>query len=89
MKKIKVKGDAMEVIRTRGGFSVRQLAIAIKINAAALHRIENGEGHPLPSTAKAICDTLGRDFDDLFELVEVSTTADSTTVDNAAEGGTK
>lgn len=70
MKRIRVKGDAMESIRVRKGYNVRQLARVIKKDSAALYRIESGVSNAMPGTAKAICDALGQEFDDIFEMVE-------------------
>lgn len=65
---VKVKGDSLTRMRVRAGFTASALARKIGATGCVITKAESGNG-VYPHTAKAICDALGADFDDLFEIV--------------------
>ncbi|MFF5993959.1 helix-turn-helix transcriptional regulator [Lysinibacillus sp. KU-BSD001] len=54
----------------KSGFSKRSFAKSCGISAASLIQISNRRQSPRPGTAKKICDTIGKSFDEIFEITE-------------------
>jgi transcriptional regulator with XRE-family HTH domain len=63
------KSEKIKILRIKSGFSMRGLATETKTHYSTISNIENAKGSVLPKTAKAICDALKQEFDDLFEIV--------------------
>jgi DNA-binding XRE family transcriptional regulator len=62
----------MRRLRIVQGFSTNQLAQKAILNTVTINKIENGKHSPNPSTALKICKALGVEFDEIFELVDIS-----------------
>lgn len=69
MSKIRAKGKNLAEARIRKFLTVKELAEMTSVNVAIICRSENGKSSPNPKAAKAICEALGAEFDDLFEIV--------------------
>ncbi len=69
MGKIKAKRKSIVEARVKGGYTATDIANFIGLTKQAIYNIENGANSPSPKTAKAMCDVLGKEFDDLFEIV--------------------
>jgi transcriptional regulator with XRE-family HTH domain len=66
---IKVKGNSgLTLTRIRKGMSMNELSKKAGLNVAAISRVENGSVTPRPKTAQKICDALGAQFDEIFEI---------------------
>lgn len=52
--------------RYKKGLTLQDLSRISGINAGTINRIEQGVSSPRPKTAKALCEALGADFNDLF-----------------------
>jgi len=68
MNTIMVKSDVMKRQRITKGLSIRRLAEISKLNAVTIQKIETQNSRPNPSTAKKICNALGAEFDEIFEI---------------------
>jgi len=66
---IKVKMENLQATRIKNGLSLRALSKVAGLSSATIFKIEKDGTPPNPSTAKKICDALGVEFGDLFELV--------------------
>ncbi|MFZ5968411.1 MAG: helix-turn-helix transcriptional regulator [Bacillota bacterium] len=66
---IKAKPENVKRARILKGLTQTQLAKTVKLNPASICLIENGELGARPRTAKAICEALESEFDELFEIV--------------------
>ena len=64
------KGKEIKELRIKKGLSLRGLAIKSKTHYSTISNVENSKCSASPKTAKAICDALGKCFDDLFEIRE-------------------
>lgn len=64
------KSKNLSQARIRNGYSLRDLAAKSKVHYSTISNLENGRTSVTPKTAKAICDTLNKEFDELFEIVE-------------------
>lgn len=65
---LKAKKEKIKEARIRNGYSLRVLGEMAGINYATISNLERGKGSPYPATAKAVCDALKMNFDDLFEF---------------------
>jgi transcriptional regulator with XRE-family HTH domain len=63
------KADSLTSLRIKKGLSQRELAKKAGLSHCHLSQIENNHRYPSPRTAQKICQALGCDFDDLFEIV--------------------
>jgi DNA-binding XRE family transcriptional regulator len=66
---IKVKPE-LNHIRIKSGFTVTGLANATGVSQQFISAIIKGRYHPSAITAKKICDALGVEFDQVFEIAE-------------------
>lgn len=64
------KENQLRKTRIKKGMSIRALSKNSGLSTATICKAENGNAFPMPMTAKKICDALGADFDDLFEIIE-------------------
>ncbi len=71
MSVIATKFKKLSELRIRAGLTQTQLALTSKTNTALISRLENGTHSPRPKNALKICEALGVEFDDIFEIVEV------------------
>lgn len=69
--KIRIRNyQKFEQAYLKAGFSCRGLAKSAGISPATLHRNIHAQNRYFsPITAKKICDALGVEFDDIFEIV--------------------
>lgn len=70
MDAIVVKKRAFVERRMKQGLSLKSIAERANVHYATVNRIENGKTNVNPVTAKAVCDALGVQFDEVFEIVE-------------------
>ena len=54
--------------RARAGLSMRELSRKADLNIATISKIESRRDSVLPSTARRIADTLGKDMEELFTV---------------------
>lgn len=66
---IKTKNNVLLSLRIKKGFGVRQLGERAGVNYVTICKLENGKTNPSPATASKICNALGVEFDDIFEIV--------------------
>lgn len=59
------KGDEITKARMKNGLTQAELARRCNLTKGAISRVEKGNA-VTPSTAKAITDTLGTEFEDCF-----------------------
>lgn len=64
---IRAKANLNEV-RIRSGFNIKQLSAECGVNYFTLVNLIKGNSGASPKTAKKICDTLHKSFDELFEI---------------------
>ena len=64
------KGKALSEQMIRAGLTGAGLARTTGITQGYICQIVNGKRSPMPPTAKRICDALGCEFDDVFEITE-------------------
>lgn len=64
------RGKDIKELRIKKGLSLRGLAIKSKTHYSTISNVENVKCNATPRTAKAICDALGKTFDDLFDIKE-------------------
>lgn len=64
---IRAKKEELMELRIKAGMSKLDLAQKMGVNHSVICRAERG-CNVSPKTAKAICDTLGAGFDDLFAI---------------------
>lgn len=67
---IKAKNHSLKVVRLRSGLFQKDIAEGIGISSNAYSVIERGTRPVGGKTAKAICDYLNINFDDVFEIKE-------------------
>lgn len=65
--KVIVKGNALIDSRIRRGMSATDLARMVNANHASIVRAEQGR-NVTPKLALAICEAVGKTFDDIFEI---------------------
>ena len=65
---IKIKGTELTTLRVKKGFSMNDLSKKINCNVGVISRIENDTVSPRPKTAQKICEALGVEFDEIFEI---------------------
>lgn len=70
MHTIMSKHGIMERERVKKGFSIRRLAVISELNPVTIQKVESQKSSPNPGTAKKICQALGLEFDDIFEIIE-------------------
>ena len=63
-----IKTRELKLLMIKRGFSGAGLAQAAKLTQAHIVNILRGRVSPRPSTAKKLCDALGCEFDDIFEI---------------------
>lgn len=75
----RVVPNVSEIVRTRvlQGKTQADVALAGDIPRATVSRIERGHDATAP-TAVGICKALGREFDDLFQIIRPAGAADQT-----------
>jgi DNA-binding XRE family transcriptional regulator len=64
------KSAEIRKARIQSGYSLRALGEKAGINYATIANVERKKESPYPSTAKAICDALGKSFEDLFIICD-------------------
>jgi transcriptional regulator with XRE-family HTH domain len=69
MSQIKGKGVKINKKRIKKGWSLRDFSKKTGINISNLSSIENKNKSVMPKTAKSICEALGEEFDELFEII--------------------
>ena len=62
------KPAVIEESRVRAGLSRRRLSLIAGIDPATVCKLENGERHVTPATAKAVAEALNREMTELFTL---------------------
>lgn len=67
---LKAKSEEIRETRIKRGYSLRVLGDIAGLNYATISNLENGKCSPYPATAKAVCEALKMNFDDLFEFRE-------------------
>lgn len=67
---IRAKGNRMAEERFKKGLTIRELGSMCNVNYSTISKIENKKQCPRPRLAKAICESLGQDFNELFEFVD-------------------
>lgn len=67
---IVAKRNKLEAARGARGWSQGELALRCKVSRTRISAIETRGSSLKASTAKKICDALGRDFNELFEIAE-------------------
>jgi len=65
---IRAKRDLLADRMIREGFTGAGLARAVRLTQGYVCQVVNGKRTILPPTAKKICDVLGCEFDDVFEI---------------------
>lgn len=70
MATIRAKRKELSIARIRKGLSIRCLAEKAGLNPSTIWKTEGGNVSSNPATAKAICDILCAEFDELFEIIE-------------------
>lgn len=68
-KKIYVKKDAFQVAMMRAGYSGAALAREVFVSRQAMNFAINRVNGVAPATAKKITEKLGKEFDDIFEII--------------------
>ena len=64
---IKVKAE-LDRIRIKSGLNITELAIKAEISPQGMSAILRGTYNPSPRAAKKICEQLGVEFEDVFEI---------------------
>jgi len=67
---MKIDGKKLKLLRYKSGLTMEEVAKSAKLSAATIYKLEEGTTLCHPRTTKKICDALGKDFDELFELVD-------------------
>ena len=67
---IVARKNKLEAARGARGWSQSELAVQSDVSRTRISAIETGGDSLKAATAKKICDALGRDFDDLFEIAD-------------------
>ena len=62
------KPFVISTVRVNNGLSMRQLAAKSSVNVATISIIESRPKSVTPGTAKRVCDALGVDMSELFEI---------------------
>ena len=71
MRNIIADPNALNSCRLKKGYSMRKLSRVADIDVLTVHRIETQKTkYVTPNTANKICNALGVEFDDLFEITE-------------------
>lgn len=60
--------EELKKARILNGYSARAFAKKCGLNGATIANIEKHPKNVTPKTAKIICDTLGKDFEELFDI---------------------
>lgn len=68
-KMVKAKHGEMVKRRLMLGYTQTELAAKLGIDPGALCNIENNKRGAGPKSVKGICDALGCDFEDIFEVI--------------------
>lgn len=68
--KLAMKDGALEQCLTELGISRDELARRMGVSSATPYRIQKGRTDPGPRFIAALMDVTGKDFDDLFVVVE-------------------
>lgn len=66
---IKLKPRMLTITRIKHGLSQRELAKKASLSNGYIAQLEKETRFPTPRTAQKICQALGCEFDDLFEIV--------------------
>lgn len=67
---IRAKAKELKIARIKAGLLQKEVAEKIGITANAYAQIESGRKSTSPNTAKKICETFSKTFDNLFILNE-------------------
>lgn len=65
---IVAKKDVFTKTRVKKGLSLNTIAKIANLHYTTINRIENGKTNVSPETAKKVCDALGLEFDELFNI---------------------
>lgn len=68
MTRLKTIGDVTRPAREEKGWSLRTLALKVKLSASYLSRLENGEKNATPQTLTKIAKALGIDQTPLHQI---------------------
>lgn len=65
---LRLKTDRLIEYRIKAGLSQRSLAKRSGLSSAYVSQLESGNRTPSPKVAKLLCESLGVQFDELFEI---------------------
>ena len=68
MNTIVAKENIIKRLRITKGYSIRGFGVKTGLNPVTIQNVEGQKTCPTPSTARKICEALGTEFEELFDI---------------------